>query len=259
MNSHAKTVIDFLESLRQTTKSISESRANKISSESLEDTFQQVLSDGGFVDLSKELKQCQDGKPSTFSKATTQSGRKEDYKKIKKYIQDIVLKSREIRQDIDNLFPKNCFLRHPCGPGNKPDFLVIVNGYMLYWEMKTSTGGYSGKLNDKPIPAQSFVLCSSGGKKLDCPFTWFHVADIYNDETWAFYDRILPLYKKYKNALREEIKDIFTDNVKKCASVPSLRGIVGWGTENNDWYRKTINGFDRAQREQNVINILKNL
>jgi len=51
MNSHAKTVIDFLESLRQTTKSISESRANKISSESLEDTFQQVLSDGGFVDL----------------------------------------------------------------------------------------------------------------------------------------------------------------------------------------------------------------
>lgn len=259
MHQHAEIIIKFLESLKQSSKSISESRANKQTSESLEDTFQQTLTNGGFADLSSELKKCQQGQSSIFSTAITQRGRKQDYKKIKKYIQDIVLESSEIRQDNDNVFPTNCFLRHPCGPGNKPDFLVIVNGYMLYWEMKTSTNGFSGKLNDKPIPAQSFILCSSGNKKLDCPFTWLHVSDIYNNETWLYYNTVLPLYKKLKDELRATTKHLYTEKVRPFASESSLRGIVGWGSENNDWFRKPINGLTPAQREQNVINILKNL
>lgn len=259
MDSHSQIVIDFLESLGKAKTHIAESRVNEVSSDSLENSFQQVLTAGGFEDLTLELKKCQKGEINKFSKATTQSARKEDYKKIKKYIQNIILESSEIRKDTENIFPTNCFLRHPCGPGNKPDFLVIINGNMLYWEMKTSKGGFSGKLNDKPIPAQSFVLCSSANKKLDCPFTWFHVSDIYDDETWNFYNVLLPLYKKHIDDLRNEINSIFTPNVQKYASKPSLRGIVGWGKDNNDWYRKTIKGVDRAQREQNVINILKSL
>jgi hypothetical protein len=253
-------LVDFLQSLRDTTKSISEGTANKQSSESLEDTFQKILSSGGLTDLTDELKKCQLGQDSVFSSATTKRARQNRFHVIKDYIKDIgPLESRAIRQDSKNMFPANCFIRHPCGPGDKPDFLVIINGNMLYWEMKTSKAGFHGKLNDKPIPAQSFILCSSGNKKLDCPFTWFQVADMYNEETWVYYNTVLPLLKKFRNDLRSSTNSLYTDNVKKCASEISLRGIVGWGNKNNDWYRKDFNGLSRADREQRVIDLVNPL
>jgi hypothetical protein len=211
------------------------------------------------VDLTDELKKCQQGELSFFSKADTKSARKKQFHIVKNYIADIQLDSKNLRKDTEGMFPTNCLIRHPCGPGNKPDFLVVINGWMLYWEMKTSTRGFNGKLNDKPISAQSFVLCSSGSDKLDCPFTWFQVSDIMNDATWLYYNTLLPLYKKQRDELRAATKHLYTEEVQQFASEASLRGIVGWGSANNDWYRKTINGLTRDQREQRVIDTIKAL
>lgn len=255
--SHSLT--NLLKSLKSSTQSIGESTANKKSSESLEDTFQTALSAGGLVDLTEELKKCQQGEPSFFSQAATKSARKKQFHTVKDYIADIQLDSKNLRKDTEGMFPANCLIRHPCGPGNKPDFLVVINGWMLYWEMKTSTRGFNGKLNDKPISAQSFVLCSSGSDKLDCPFTWFQVADIMNDDTWNYYNTVLPLYKELRDQLRSATKHLYTDNVRQCASEVSLRGIVGWGNANNDWFRKSINGLTPQQREQRVIDTIEAL
>lgn len=252
-------VVKFLQSLQNKIHSIGESRANQRSSESLEDTFQSALTEGGLVDLTDELTKCKNGELSVFSQASTKTARLKQYRTIKGYIANVELDSATLRQDTKGIFPKNCFIRHPCGPGNKPDFLVIIYGWMLYWEMKTSTRGFHGKLNDKPIPAQSFVLCSSGSDKLDCPFTWFQVADIMNDETWAYYNAVLPLLRKLRDDLRAETAHLYTDAVRQYASEVSLRGIVGWGKANQDWFRKTINGLTREQREQRVISIIQNL
>lgn len=256
-NSSADVLIKLLESLKSSKQSIGESTANKKSSESLEDTFQNTLRHGGLTDLTDELKKCQTGESSFFSAANTKSARKKQFHAVKNYIADIQLDCKKIRKDTQGLFPTNCFIRHPCGPGNKPDFLVVINGHMLYWEMKTSTRGFNGKLNDKPISAQSFVLCSSGSNKLDCAFTWFQVADIMNDDTWLYYNTVLPLYKKLRDELRAATKHLYTEKVRLFASEASLRGIVGWGTANNDWFRKTINEFTPQQREQRVIDIIK--
>jgi hypothetical protein len=258
-NSSACVLTGFLESLRSKKNSISESTANKKSSESLEDTFQSTLVKGGLIDLTHELEKSKKGQSSIFSQASTKGARKKQFHIVKDYIADVQLDSKKLRKDTQGIFPENCFIRHPCGPGHKPDFLVVINGWMLYWEMKTSTQGFNGKLNDKPIPAQSFVLCSSGSTKLTCPFTWFQVADIMNDETWAYYNAVLPRLRKARDDLRAATAHLFTDAVRGYASEVSLRGIVGWGQSNNDWFRKTINGFTPQQREQRVIDIIQAL
>jgi hypothetical protein len=252
-------LIGFLESLRSSHDSIAESTANKKSSESLEDTFQSALVKGGLIDLTHELEKSKKGEFSFFSQASTKGARIKQFHIVKDYIADVQLDSKKLRNDTKSMFPENCFIRHPCGPGHKPDFLVVINKWMLYWEMKTSIGGFHGKLNDKPIPAQSFVLCSSGSSKIDCPFTWFQVADIMNDATWLYYNTLLPLYKKLRDDLRAATKHLYTEEVQEFASEASLRGIVGWGKSNNDWFRKTINGWTREDREQRVIDIINAL
>jgi len=206
MNSHAKTVIDFLEQFRHNIEIMSENTANKKSSTSLEDLVQETLLKAGFQDLTGDLDNCHKGLLSYFSTA---------------------------------------------------DFLIIINGYMLYWEIKTG-GGLAGKLNDKPIPAQFFVLmCSRHKEAKESPFTWFQMADLMNDKTYNYYNKVLAKYAEFVKEIRTV--DGYDKDVQECASRPSLRGIVGWGKGNNDWYRKTCNGLDRTRREQNVINILKNL
>lgn len=259
MKTSKQVLIDFLLSLKQNTEFIAESTANKKSSQSLEDTFQRMLVKGGLIDLTHELEKSKKGESSIFSQAPTKGARTDQFRIVKDYIADVQLDSKKLRKDTQGMFPENCFIRHPCGPGHKPDFLVVISGWMLYWEMKTSTRGFNGKLNDKPIPAQSFVLCSSGSTKLTCPFTWFQVADIMNDATWRYYNTILPLYKKQRDEFRAATKHLYTEEVQECASEASLRGIVGWGKFNNDWFRKTINGWTPENREQRVIDIINAL
>ena len=258
MNSHAKIVIDFLEQFRHNIEVMGENTANKKSSTSLEDLVQETLSKAGFRDLTKELENCHQGLPGYFSNATTKGARKKRYHEIKDYVNSYGSMSKaQIRQDTDNVFPTNCFIRHPNGGQGHIDFLIIINGYMLYWEIKTGKG-LSGKLNDKPIPAQFFVLmCSQHKKVKESPFTWFQMADIMNTKTYNYYDKVYPKFADFVKEIRAV--DGYDKDVEECASRPSLRGIVGWGKGNNDWYRKTINGFDRTQREQNVINILTNM
>jgi hypothetical protein len=258
MNSHAKAVIDLLESLQLQNEVLGENTANKKSSTSLEDVVQESLVSAGFQDLTGDLDNCHKGLLSYFSTASTKGARKKRYHEIKEYVNAYGgLSNTELRRDTDNVFPTNCFIRHPNGPQNHIDFLIIINGCMLYWEIKTG-GGLAGKLNDKPIPAQFFVLmCSRHKEAKESPFTWFQMADMMNIETYNYYDKVLAKYADFV----KEIRNVngYNEEVAKFASKPSLRGIVGWGKENNDWYRKTCNGLDRTQREQNVINILKNL
>jgi hypothetical protein len=258
MNQHVSALIEFLEKLQLQTEVIGENTANKKSSTSLEDLVQQTLLLAEFQDLTTELENCHHGLPNVFSNAPTKGARKKRWHEIKEYVNDYgSLSNTQLRQDTKNIFPKNCFVRHPNGPQNHIDFLIIVNGYMLYWEIKTG-GGLAGKLNDKPIPAQFFVLMCSRHKKVkESPFTWFQMTDLMSPDTYKFYDSVMSKYSDFIKEIR--MVPGYTENVAKFASKPSLRGIVGWGKDNNDWYRKTCNGFDRVQREQNVINILKNL
>lgn len=258
MNKHSDVLISFLESLRSQTEIFAEDTANRKSSTSLEDLVQETLLQNGFQDLSLELENCHRGLPNFFSQASTKSARKKQYNRIKEYINNYgTLSNAEIRQDLEEVFPKNCFIRHPNGAQNHIDFLIIINGYMLYWEIKTG-GGLSGKLNDKPIPAQFFVLMCSRHKTVKAsPFTWFQMADLMNNETYNFYETIMSKYTDYIKEIRSVAG--YTTTVAKYASQPSLRGILGWGKDNNDWYRKTCNGMSRAEREQYVINILKGL
>jgi hypothetical protein len=258
MNSHAKTVIDFLEQFRHNIEIMSENTANKKSSTSLEDLVQETLLKAGFQDLTGDLDNCHKGLLSYFSTASTKGARKKRYHEIKEYVNAYGgLSNTQLRQDTDSVFPTNCFIRHPNGPQNHIDFLIIINGYMLYWEIKTG-GGLAGKLNDKPIPAQFFVLmCSRHKEAKESPFTWFQMADLMNDKTYNYYNKVLAKYAEFVKEIRTV--DGYDKDVQECASRPSLRGIVGWGKGNNDWYRKTCNGLDRTRREQNVINILKNL
>jgi hypothetical protein len=256
MNSYTKAVVDLLESLQLQNEVLGENTANKKSSTSLEDVVQKSLVSAGFQDLTEELDNCHKGLPGYFSTASTKSARKTRYHELKEYINDYGgLSNTQLRQDTKKVFPSNCFIRHPNGPQNHIDFLIIINGYMLYWEIKTG-GGLSGKLNDKPIPAQFFVLmCSRHKEAKESPFTWFQMADMMSIETYEFYNNVMSTYADFVKQIR--LMPGYTESVAKFASKPSLRGIVGWGKENNDWYRKTCNGFDRVQREQNVINILK--
>lgn len=258
MNSHAKTVIDLLKSLRLQNEVLGENTANKKSSTSLEDVVQESLISAGFQDLTEDLDNCHKGLPGYFSTASTKGARKKKYHEIKEYVNAYGgLSNTQLRQDTDNVFPTNCFIRHPNGPQNHIDFLIIINGYMLYWEIKTG-GGLSGKLNDKPIPAQFFVLmCSRHKEAKESPFTWFQMSDLMSLETYEFYNTVMLTYANFVKQIR--LVPGYSESVAKFASKPSLRGIVGWGKENNDWYRKTCNGLNRTQREQNVINILTNL
>lgn len=258
MNSYSKAIIDLLKNLQIQNKILGENTANKKASTSLEDTLQESLIAAGFQDLTQDLDNCHKGISGYFSTASTKSARKKKFHEIKQYVNAYGgLSNNKLRRDSDNVFPKNCFIRHPNGPQDHIDFLIIIDSYMLYWEIKTG-GGLSGKLNDKPIPAQFFVLMCSRHKKVkESPFTWFQMADIMNFKTYNYYDKVLAKYSDFVKEIRTI--DGYDKDVEECASRPSLRGIVGWGKGNNDWYRKTINGLDRTQREQNVINLLKNL
>ena len=103
----------FLESLKQTTESISESTANKKSSESLEDTLQKVLINNGLLDLTADLELCHKGEINYFSNATTKSARKTQWGVIKNYINDYGPSDQQtLRTDLNGMFPANCFQKH---------------------------------------------------------------------------------------------------------------------------------------------------
>ena len=245
---------EFLESLKQTTESISESTANKKSSESLEDTLQKVLINNGLLDLTADLELCHKGEINYFSNATTKSARKTQWGVIKNYINDYGPSDQQtLRKDLNGMFPANCFIRHPNGSQNHIDFLIIINGWMLYWEIKTG-GGLSGKLNDRPIPAQFFVLsCSRHKEAKDLPFTWFQMGDIMSNSAYKEAGQVEILINNYKKELQ-----LLTGKTEYLSKA-SLRAIYGWGKSNNDWYRKTINSLDRATREQKVLDLINSL
>ena len=202
MNNQKNVVIDFLLSLQDSKKSVAESTANKKSSESLEDTFQKSLVDGGLVDLTLELEKGHQGQTNYFSTSLTKSARVRRWKEIKEYINNYGTSTHQmLRKDEQGIFPSNCFIRHPNGSQNHIDFLIIVNGWMLYWEIKTG-GGLSGKLNDRPIPSQFFVLSCSRHKTVkDKPFTWFQMGDIMSTEAYQEADVADLLIDKFKKEL----------------------------------------------------------
>lgn len=256
-NSSAQVLISLLTRLQSSTDILEENLANKKSSTSFEELIQIELVKGGFQDLSEEWVKCKKGMASYFSNESIKRARLERHKTLKSYVNEFGgLKTTELRRDVWNHFPKNCFVRHPNGSQDSIDFLIVVNGYMLYFEIKTG-GGLSGKLNDKPIPAQFFVImCSRHKEVADNPYTFFQMGDMMSDETYNYYLAVEELTRQQKVALKNLP---YSNKVKQFASKASARTICGWGKENNDWYRKSANGLSRQDREANVLSLLSNL
>lgn len=249
-------IISFLSELKNRKDSLGESLANKKASTSLEDTFAEVLVQAGLQDLSDDWVKLKDGNACFFDLTGTKSYKKTLFKELKAYVNDYgTWKDTAIREDTDHRFPENCLIRHPNGPNGHIDFLIILNRKMLYWEIKTG-GGKSGKMNDRLIPAQFFVLMSSRNETLDCPYTFFQTGDIMTDAAYGFYEGAVEIFAQMKKQLkalpgRDDIM------VKNYLGTIGARLIVSWGKDNDDWFDGEIKRLTAAQREANVLNMLK--
>lgn len=249
-------IIKFLLDLKDRKDSLGESLANKKASTSLEDTFADVLTKAGVQDLSDDWRQLMNGESGFFDKINAKGYRKNLFKQLKVYVNDIKSwKTVDIRYDTENKFPKDCFIRHPNGPNGHIDFLIILNHKMLYWEIKTG-GNKSGKMNDRLIPAQFFVLMSSRHESLDCPYTFFQTGDIMTDEAYDFYEGATKIFAQMKNKLKS-LPGREKDSVKQYLSRIGARLIVGWGKGNDDWYNDPIKGLTSTQREAKVLDMLR--
>ena len=249
-------IVTFLTELKSRKDSLGESLANKKASTSLEDTFADVLTAAGVQDLSDDWRRLKDGESGYFDSSNTKSYRKNLFKQLKAYVNDIgSWKSLDLREDTDKLFPKDCFIRHPNGPNGHIDFLIILNNKMLYWEIKTG-GGKSGKMNDRLIPAQFFVLMSSRHTDLNCPYTFFQTGDIMTDQAYNFYEGAVEIFSQMKKQLKS-LPGRDQDSVKQYIGSIGARLIVGWGKANDDWYDDPIKGLTSTQREAKVLDMLR--
>jgi hypothetical protein len=251
-------IISFLTGLKSRRDFIGENLANKKVSTSLEDVFSETLTAANLQDLTEDWKLLQNGEAGYFDQSGNKTFRKNLFKRYKDYVNLTGgFHKPDLRTDTEGVFPANCFIRHPNGPNGHIDFMIVLNHKMLFWEIKTG-GGRSGKLNDRHIPAQFFVLMCSRSESLDCPYTFFKMSDIMTDEAYGFYETAMIRFDEMKRELKQ-LQGYDSPRVKDYLSRPGARLIVGWGRANDDWYEGEINELTASQREVKVIDMLRSI
>jgi len=249
-------LVDLFEGLRQSTEKYTEVLENNTrlsASKSFERSIIKTLVGNGFDDLSDDLKKenFENGPQSQkleqlVGKLETKKSRIEWHKRFRKAV-------RENLSDLANMIEsqKPYVVAQPLGSKRPPDLLIVNNGQSLKISLKTG-GGKQPKLNDRPFGQDEIVIFHCNNKK-----------KLGGQITFALGKDIIPLdHLNAEMARRKRLRDLYEKDLQEYPPLPGSviktnpRARVDLTKHASDWFGKTINGLDRREREQRVIDHL---